>query len=84
LQVRGDDLLVFPRGKSAMILYAASAAGETLHDFVRARGATALERAATLAACWVRFGESPTPEAALARLLDQFCERFGGPPPANS
>jgi hypothetical protein len=84
LQVRGDALQTLPRGKSAMILYAASAPGETLQSFVRAAGADALDRARGLGASLVRFGESSTPASDLHRLLDQFRERFGAPPPANS
>ncbi|HEY0710603.1 MAG TPA: hypothetical protein VGG33_27620 [Polyangia bacterium] len=84
LQVRGDALHVFPRGKSAMILYAASPPDETLQTFVQTLGAEALARARTLGALYVRFGESANPAGDLTRLLDQFQERFGGLPPANS
>jgi uncharacterized protein (DUF1778 family) len=84
LQVRGDALLVLPRGKSAMILYAASAPTQSLSDFVRAAGSEMLARASTLGAQHVRFAASETPAADLQRLLDQFSERFGGPPAANS
>jgi hypothetical protein len=83
VQARGENLLDLPRGKSAMVLYAASADGESLAAFLRGRGAPALHRAAAAGACYVRFATTSTPQAVLARLLGNFTERFGAPPPAN-
>jgi hypothetical protein len=83
LQARAEALLPFPRGKSAMVLYASSAAGEPLAAFVAGRGAALIAAAGTVGACWVRYGEDPEPEVACARLLRQFLERFGALPPAN-
>jgi hypothetical protein len=82
LQARGDGLLLFPRGKSAMILYAASAEDESLAAFV-ARSRPLLAQAAALGGRHIRFAVTAQPGAALQRLLDRFAERFGAPPPAN-
>jgi hypothetical protein len=84
LQARADTLLAFPRGKSAMVLYAASADEEPLAAFVAGAGAPLLARAAQLGARWVRFAEAPRPGQEAARLLRQFDERFGAQPPANT
>jgi hypothetical protein len=56
LQVRAEALLSFPRGKSAMVLYTATAVDEPLVAFVAGRSATL---------CWrlVRFAEAALPEA---------------------
>lgn len=67
-----------------MILYAASGDGESLQDFVRGNGAVLLASAAEHGACYIRFASSARPDSELQRLLGQFRERFGGPPPANS
>ena len=83
LQVRGDRVLDLPLGKSAMILYAASAAGESLADFVAGAGAPLLVRAAGRGALYVRFAPAEAPGAALTRLLDRFRERFGALPAVN-
>jgi hypothetical protein len=83
LQARGDVLGAFPRGKSAMVLYAGSSAGETLRAFVRDRAGPLLAAAAGRGARWIRFAETDRPEDRLARLLRQFDERFGALPPAN-
>ena len=83
LQARGDALLPLPAGKSAMVLYAASDEDQGLDQLVRDRAAPALRRAAELGACWIRFGETGQPARELARLLGDFKERFGAPPPAN-
>jgi hypothetical protein len=83
LQARSDALLELPRGKSAMILYAASADDEPLADFVQRGGAGPLAAAARLGARWVRFAATARPGEALARLLRQFEERFGAPPRAH-
>jgi hypothetical protein len=82
MQARGDGLLPFPRGKSAMILYAASREGESLAAFViRAQGQ--LAQAAALGARHVRFAPAAQPGPALQRLLERFVDRFGALPPAN-
>jgi phosphoribosylformylglycinamidine cyclo-ligase len=84
LQARGDALLELPRGKSAMVLYAASAPGQSLRAFVAGPGAPLLATAASLGARWVRFADASAPEAQLARLLRLFEERFGAPPRAHA
>jgi hypothetical protein len=84
LQARGDALLELPRGKSAMVLYAASTAGQSLRAFVGGPGAPLLAAAASLGARWVRFAGASAPEAQLARLLRLFEERFGAPPRAHA
>jgi hypothetical protein len=83
LQARGQALIQLPRGKSAMVLYAASTTEETLRSFVLGRGALLLATASGLGACWVRFAETRRPDAELDRLLRLFVERFGAAPPAN-
>jgi hypothetical protein len=88
LQVRSDALEAYPRGRSAMLLYAHSGAGceLTLRRCLAAPSeaqAAALARAVRRGGCWIRFGASTSPEADCARLLGQFTERFGAPPVAN-
>ena len=83
-QTRGEALLPLPRGKSAMVLYAASGAGEPLDVYLRGDGAGSLRQAAALGARWIRFGESAQPDLELARLLANFEERFGATPPGNT
>jgi hypothetical protein len=82
LQIRGDTLFALPRGKSAMILYAASQAQQPLSEFVAASPAL-LTRAAEHGARYIRFAPAADPQAELARLLRNFEERFGAPPPAH-
>lgn len=84
LQVRAAVLLSFPRGKSAMIFYAATATDESLGAFVAGRGAPLLARAVALGGCLVRFAEATLPEPQLERLMQHFTERFGAPPPGNA
>jgi hypothetical protein len=84
LQARGEALWPLPRGKSAMVLYAASEPTEGLRAFVAGPGAAPLAAAAGLGARWVRFAEAVDPPGQLARLLRLFEERFGAPPPANA
>jgi hypothetical protein len=84
LQLRADALLAFPRGKSAMVLYAATKVDETLVEFVEGRGGPRLARAAACGACLVRFAEAALPEVELERLLQRFTDRFGASPPANA
>jgi phosphoribosylformylglycinamidine cyclo-ligase len=82
LQVRGEGLGRFPRGKATMVFYAASADGQPLATHVRAIGPQ-LARAAALGGCWIRFADSRHPADDLARLLGEFQARFGALPPAN-
>jgi hypothetical protein len=84
LQARADALLPYPRGKSAMVLYAGTPAQDTLRHYVRDAGAPVLRRADACGARWVRFGETPSPERELARLLAHFQDRFGAPPAGNA
>lgn len=84
LQARAERPLPYPTGKSAMVLYGASAGDEDLRGYVTGRGASALRRAGAAGARFVRFGVTPHPGAQLARLLDQFTARFGAPPLANA
>jgi len=84
LQVRAETLLSFPRGKSAMVLYTATAVDESLMAFVAGRGAALLVRAAAFGGRLVRFAEAALPAAELERLLQQFTERFSAPPPGNA
>ena len=83
LQIRGDALIDLPRGKSAMILYAASQTDEPLDRFVTGPGAALLARAAGEGARYVRFAPAARPQHELLRLLANFDERFGALPPAN-
>jgi hypothetical protein len=84
LQARADGVITYPRGKSAMLLYAASDPGESLRAFVAGRGAGGLARAAAGGARWVRFAAASDPAAALATLLARFVDRFGTNPAANA
>lgn len=75
LQVRREHgLVVYPRGKSAMVHYAAAA------DLQAA--ARALAAANPEAAWLVRCNRDPVadPRAAVERLIAEFGERFGAPP----
>jgi hypothetical protein len=83
LQVRGDALFDLPRGKSAMILYAATLPDQPLAEYVAGAAAPALERAAALGARYIRFAPTAAPQQQLARLLANFDERFGALPPAH-
>jgi hypothetical protein len=82
--VRAETLLGFPAGKSAMVLYLATAGDETLAACVVGRGAAGLARAAALGGRLVRFAEASSPEAEVERLLRQFVARFGALPPGNA
>ena len=84
LQARADALVAYPKGKSAMVLYARSSAPETLRQYVSGRGAAALGRAAGIGARWIRFGESQNAEGEFARVMRRFQERFGARPAANA
>ncbi|MES1158231.1 MAG: hypothetical protein ABUL67_03930 [Haliangium ochraceum] len=83
-QARADALLAYPRGKSAMVMYARSRPDETLRRYVAGRGVAALGHAAACGARWLRFGASASPDADFDRLLRRFVDRFGAPPAANS
>jgi hypothetical protein len=83
LQLRADTLLEYPRGKSAMVLYAHSASEGSLRGYLGGTGAADLGRAALAGARWVRFAQTSEPEGAFERLLDHFVERFGAPPLGN-
>jgi hypothetical protein len=88
LQVRSDALEAYPRGRSAMLLYAHSGADLelTLRRYLAAppeAEAAGLARAAERGGRWIRFGASSSPQADCARLVGQFTERFGAPPAAN-
>jgi hypothetical protein len=83
LQTRADDLLDYPRGKSAMVLYAHSASEGSLRGYLSGTGTTDLGKAARAGGRWIRFAETSEPEADFERLLDHFVERFGAPPLAN-
>ena len=83
LQARSDDLIVYPLGRSAMVLYAHSASDGSLRVFLSGTGAVELGRATAAGARWIRFAETSEPEADFERLLDHFVERFGAPPLAN-
>jgi hypothetical protein len=84
LQIRGDALVELPRGKTAMLLYAASAPDQALHEFVTTEAAPAIGRAVALGARYIRFALSARPQEELARLLANFDERFGALPPAHA
>jgi hypothetical protein len=83
LQTRADALLAYPRGQSAMVLYAHSASEGSLRTFVSGTGSADLGRAAGAGARWIRFAATSEPEEDFERLLDHFVERFGAAPVAN-
>jgi len=85
LQARAAAPRPYPTGKSAMIFYGASGAGEPLKAYVAGgSGTAALDRARELGASLVRFGVTATPRDELARLLRGFAGRFGALPAANA
>ena len=84
LQTRADDLLAYPRGRSAMVLYAHCPSDGSLRGFISGIGATDLRRATEAGAKWIRYAETSEPETDFERLLDHFVERFGAPPVANA
>ncbi len=71
-------LLLYPRGKSAMVAYGAGAdVAAALHEFL---GTAAGQRALAFGPLLVRFGPSDahsTPAAHLARLHGRFRDQFG-------
>lgn len=75
LQVRVEHGLVrYPRGKSAMILYAGA------HDVRQLAAALEAAHAGAPWLCRVSEGECADPVAAAARLVAEFEERFGSCP----
>jgi hypothetical protein len=84
LQLRSDELLEYPRGRSAMVFYAHCPSGGSLRELVTGPGAADLRRGKEAGARWIRFAETSDPEAAFERLLDHFIERFGAPPVGNA
>ena len=83
LQARADALIPYPKGKSAMVLYARSRADQPLRHYVAGAGAAGLGRAAAAGARWIRFADSPDPDREFERLMRRFLERFGATPTAN-
>jgi hypothetical protein len=83
LQTRADEVLTYPRGASAMVLYAHSASEGSLRQYLSGTGAADLGRATRAGARWIRFAETSEPEEDFERLLDHFVERFGAPPLGN-
>lgn len=83
VQARAERPLPYPRGKSAMVFYGATAAGEDLRSYVTGRGAAELRQADAAGARFVRFGVTDRPQPELARLLGQFSSRFGALPLTN-
>lgn len=84
LQTRAEGVMDYRVGRSAMVLYACSGAGETLRGFVAGRGARQLDRAISAGARWIRFAPTPDPRGELDRLLEGFVARFGSPPISNA
>jgi hypothetical protein len=84
LQTRAEGVMDYRAGRSAMVLYACSAADETLRRFVAGRGARELQRAVAAGARWIRFAEATDPAGELDRLLKGFVERFGSLPISNA
>ena len=83
IEARAEAVLIYPRGKSAMVFYGATEQNETLQSYVTQRGAPELERATTAGARWVRFGASQNPQGHLEKRIAHFVMRFGAPPIAN-
>ena len=84
LQTRAEGVMDYRSGRSAMVLYACTDAGETLRGFVGGRGSRELDRAISAGARWIRFAPTPNPRRELDRLLEGFVERFGSPPISNA
>ncbi len=77
---RRDGLVVYPRGKSAMVyyFYAATSARTTLRDaFADELARPGARGQGPLLARWTTHDAA---HAALADLYARFVERFGGPP----
>lgn len=84
LQVRAEDLLDYPAGRSAMLLYDHTAPETTLRSYVTGPGAAALRKAEAAGARWIRFAETGTPQLECQRLIANFIERFGSAPLRNA
>ena len=82
LELRAAAVLSYPRGKSAMVFYAATRADEDLRAYCLGRGRADLV-AASAQATWIRFGLTDAPVSQGERRLRLFVERFGMPPLAN-
>jgi hypothetical protein len=83
MQARAGTLVAYPRGRSAMVLYARCRPDETLRRYMNGRGVPAVRRAAAAGARFIRFGVSAVPDTEFRRLLGRFVDRFGSPPAAN-
>lgn len=78
LQARlADELLDYPRGRSAMVYYDAD---EDLARALERLGAVVPPGTNVL----VRFCECADPASELGRVADQFARRFGAPPKWNA
>jgi hypothetical protein len=84
LQTRAEGVMDYRSGRSSMVFYACTNAGETLRVFVAGRGAREIDRAISAGARWIRFAPTPNPRRELDRLLEGFVERFGSPPISNA
>jgi hypothetical protein len=84
LQARAEGVMDYRSGRSAMVLYACSDAGETLRGYLTGRGGRDIDRAISAGARWIRFATTPDPRRELDRLLEGFVERFGSPPISNA
>ena len=76
LQARVPELVVYPRGKSAMVYYD----GDDDLALAFARLCALVPPGADVR---VRFAECRAPAAELARRLDDFAQRFGARPEWN-
>lgn len=83
LQARSEELTPYPKGRSAMVLYARCRPDETLRGYVAGRGAARLDAATAAGGRWIRFCESTSPDRDFERLLGRFVDRFGTLPVAN-
>jgi hypothetical protein len=84
LQVRAEDLLDYPTGRSAMLFYDHTAPDVSLRAHLTGPGAAALRKAEAVGARWIRFAETVEPKLECQRLLANFIERFGSAPLRNS
>jgi len=84
IQLRAAEIFPYPRGLSAMVLYACSDQTETARAFIAGRGRSLLTHAGEHGAILIRFGEAAQPERELLRLLASFKARFGTLPVANA
>lgn len=81
-QVRGEPLVDYPTGKSAMVYYGADDA-ELAPAVARLRAALSNGERAGLSIRFAPPETSRAPSETLARLLDRFRDRFGAPPCFN-